>query len=95
MKPVDVKDNTYIDFKKEVNDKNPKFKVGDHVRISEYKNIFNKGYMPNWSEETFVISKIKNTIPSANVLNDLNGEEIIGIFYENELQKTNQKEFRI
>ena len=53
MKPVDVKDNTYIDFKKEVNDKDPKFKVGDHVRISKYKNIFAKGYMPNWSEEVF------------------------------------------
>ena len=51
MKPADVKDNTYIDFEKEVNDKNPKFKVGDHVRISKYKNIFAKGYMPNWSEE--------------------------------------------
>ena len=48
MKPVDVKDNTYIDFKKEVNDKNPKFKVDDHVRISEYKNIFAKGYTLNW-----------------------------------------------
>ena len=47
MKPVDVKDNTYIDFKKEVNDKDPKFKIGDHVRISKYKNIFAKGYMPN------------------------------------------------
>ena len=51
MKPADVKDNTYIDFEKEVNDKNPKFKVGDHVRISKYKNIFAKMYMPNWSEE--------------------------------------------
>ena len=50
MKPVDVKDNTYINFRKEVNDENPKFKVGDHVRISEYKNIFAKGYMQNWSE---------------------------------------------
>ena len=47
MKPVDVKDNTYIDFKKEVNDKDPKFKVGDQVRISKYKNIFAKGYTPN------------------------------------------------
>ena len=55
MKPVDVKDNTYIDFKKEVNDKDPKFKVGDHVRISKYRNIFAKGYIPNWSEEVFVI----------------------------------------
>ena len=63
IKPVDVKDNTYIDFKKEVSDKNPKFKVGDHVRISKYKNIFAKGYMPNWSEEIFIIKKIKNTVP--------------------------------
>ena len=59
MKPVDVKDNTYIDFKKEINDKNPKFKVCDHVRISKYNNIFAKGYMPNWSQEIFVIKKIK------------------------------------
>ena len=95
MKPIDVKDNTYIDFKKEINDKNPKFKVGDHVRISVYKNIFAKGYMPNWSEDNFVISKIKNTVPWTYVLNDLNGEEIIGTFYENELQATHQQEFRV
>ena len=94
MKPVDVKDNAYIKFKKEVNDKNPKFKVGDHVRISKYKNIFAKGYMPNWSEEIFIIKKIKNTVPWTYVINDLNGEEIVGTFYENELQGTSQKEFR-
>ena len=95
MKPVDVKDNTYIDFGKKVNDKDPKIKVGDYVRISKYKNIFAKGYMPNWSEEVFIISKIKNTVPWAHVVNDLNGEKIIGTFYEKELQKTNQQEFRI
>ena len=95
MKPVDVKDNTYTDFEKEVNNKDPKFKVGDYVRISKYKNIFAKGYMPNWSEEVFVINKTKNTVPWTYVINDLNGEEIIGTFYEKELQKTNQKEFRI
>ena len=89
MKPVDVKDKTYIDFKKEVNDKDPKFKVGDHVRISKYKNIFAKGYTPNWSEEVFVVSKIKNAVPWTYVINDLNGEEIIGIFYEKQLQRTN------
>ena len=61
MKPIDVKDNTYIDFGKEVNDNDPKFKVGDHLRIPKYKNIFSKGYTPNWSEEVFVIKKIKNT----------------------------------
>ena len=95
MKPVDVKDNTYIDFKKEVNDKNPKFKVGDHVRISKYKNISAKGYMSNCSEEIFIIKKIKYAVPWTYLINDLNGEEIIGTFYENELQKTDQKEFRI
>ena len=95
MKPVDVNDNTYIGFKKEVNDKNHKFKVGDHVRISKYKNIFVKGYMPNLSEEIFIIKKIKNIVPWAYVLNDLNGEEIIGTFYKNELQKTKQNEFKI
>ena len=63
MKPVDVKNSTYLDFKKEVNDKDPKFKVVDHVRISKYKNIFANGYTPNWSEEGFVIKKVKNTVP--------------------------------
>ena len=95
MKPIDVKDNTYIDFKKEVNDKDPKFKVGDHVRISKYKNIFAKAYKPNWSDEAFVVSKIKNTVPWTYIINDVKGEEIIGTFYENQLQKTNQQEFRI
>ena len=95
MKPADVINNTYIGFKKEVNDKNPKFKVGDHIRISKYKNIFAKGYMPNWSEEIFIIKKNKNTVPWTYVLNDLNGEETIVIFYENELIGTSQKEFRI
>ena len=91
MKPVDVKDNTYIDFEKEVNNKDPKFKVGDYVRISKHKNIFAKGYKPNWSEEVFIISKIKNTVPWAYVIDDLNGEEIIGTFYGKELQKSDQK----
>ena len=59
MKPTDAKDNTYIDVKKEINNKNPKFKVDDHVRISKYKNIFVKEYMPNWSEKIFIIKKIK------------------------------------
>ena len=88
MKPIDVKDNTYINTSKEINNnKDPKFKVGDRVRISKYKNIFAKWYMPNWSEEVFIIKKVKNTIPWTYLINDLNGEEIIGTFYE--------KEFRI
>ena len=95
MKPIDVKDNTYINTDKEINNKDPKFKVGDHVRISKYKNIFAKGYMPNWSEEVFVIKKVKRTIPWTYIFNDLKGEEITGTFYEKELQKTNREEFRI
>ena len=95
MKPVDVKDETYIDFKKDVNDKDSKFKVSDHVRISKYKNIFAKGYTPNWSEEFFVVSKIKNTVPWTYAINGLSREEIVGTCYEKELKKTNQKEFRI
>ena len=85
IKPIYVKDNTYIDFKKELNDKDPKFKVGDHVRISKHKDIFAKGYTPNWSEEVSVIIKIKNTVPWTYVINDLNGEEITVTFYEKEL----------
>ena len=77
MKPVDVRDNTYNNIAKEVNDNNPKFKVGDHVRISKYKSIFTIGYIPNWSEEVFVIKRIKNTVSWTYVINDLNGAEII------------------
>ena len=100
MKPVDVKDNRYIDSMelrsiKRLNDSNHKFSVGDHVRISKYKNIFVKGYIPSWSQEVFVIKKVKNTVPWTYVTNDLNGDEIIGTFYEKELQKTNQQELRI
>ena len=87
MKPVDVKDNAYFDFNKEVNDKDSKLKVGDHVGISKYKNIFAKGYTPNWFEEVFVIKEVKNTVPWRYVISDLNGEEIIGTFFEKELQK--------
>ena len=95
MKPIDVKDNTCIDFSKEVNDNDPKFKVGDHVRISKYRNIFAKGYTLNWSEQGFVIKKIRNTVPWTYVIDDLNGEEITGTFYEKELQKIDRQEFRI
>ena len=63
MKPVDVKNNTYIDFEEEVKDKDPKFKVIDRVRISKYKNIFAKGYTLNWSKEVFVVKIVRNTVP--------------------------------
>ena len=87
MKPVDIKDNSYTDFNKDVNDRDSKFKVGDHVRISKYRNIFAKGYTPNWSEDVFEIKKVKNAVPWTYVINDLNGEKTIGTFYEKELQK--------
>ena len=87
VRPVDVKDNTYIASEKEVNDKNPKFKVGDYVKISKYKNIFAKGCNPNWSEEGFVIKEIKITVPWTYVINDLNSQEIIGTFYEKRTAK--------
>ena len=91
----DVKSNTYINSIIGTNDKDPKFKIGDIVRISKYKNIFAKGCVPNWSEEVFVIIKVKKTVPLTYVISDLNGKEIVGTFYEKELQKTNQKEFRV
>ena len=95
MKPMDVKSDSFAEYNEESNEKDPKFKVGDHVRISKCKNIFAKGHTHNWSEEIFIIKKIKNTVPWTYVISDLNGEEIIGSFYEKELQKNNQKEFRI
>ena len=95
IKPVNVTDDSYVEYNEDFDKKDPKFKVGDHVRISKYKNIFAKGYTPNWSEEIFFISKIKNTVPWTYLINDLNGEEIPRSFYEIELQKANQKEFRI
>ena len=82
-----LKNNTYIDSIKEVDDKDPKFKVGDRVRISKYKNIFAKGYTPNWPEEVFVIKEVKNAVPWTYVINDFNGEESIGTFYEKEPKK--------
>ena len=99
MKPTDVKDNTYINTNdKETNDKDSKmikltikFKVGDRVRISKYKNIFDKGYTPNWFEEVFVIKKVKNTVPWIYVINDLNGEEIMRTFYEKNCKRRIKK----
>ena len=95
MKPVDVKWNTYINCSKEINNKDPKFEIGDIVRISKHKNTFAKGYVPNRSEEVFVITKVKNTVPWTYVISHLKGEEIVGTFWEKELQKTNQKGFSI
>ena len=88
MKPIDVGDNNKRVYIDEHNDKDSKFKVGDRVRISRYKNIFARGYAPNWSSEIFIVDKINNTVPYTYNLKDLNDEEIIGSFYDKELQKT-------
>ena len=95
MKRIDVTDDSYAKNNEDFTKKDLKFKVGDHVRISKYKKIFTKGYTPNLWEEIFVISKIKKAVSWTCVINDLNGEEITGSFYEKEFQKTSQKEFRI
>ena len=73
----------FTEYNEKSNEQDPKFKEGDHVRISKYKNIFTKGYTPNWSEEIFIVKKIKNTVPWTYVISDLNGEKIVGSFYEN------------
>ena len=95
IKPIDVTGDSYADYNEDFNKKYPKFNISDHLRISTYKNVFAKGYTPNWSEEVFVVTKIKNTVSWTYVFSDLNGEEITGRFYEKEFQKTSQEEFRM
>ena len=95
MKSVDLKSGTYINFNKMKNKEDFKFNVGDHVRISKYKNIFAKGFVPNWSAEVFVITKVKDTVPWIFVISDPIGEEIVRKFYKNELQKAKANEFGI
>ena len=88
MKPIDVKDDdnrVYID---EHNKKIARYNVGDRVRISKFKIIFAKGYTPNWSREIYINNKINDTVPYTYNLKDLNYKEIIGSFYDRELQKT-------
>ena len=87
IKLADVKPNIYIDFNKKNNKEGPKFKVCGNVRISKYKNIFAKYYIPNWSEEVFLITKVQNTLPWTYVISYLHGKDIVGTFYEKELQK--------
>ena len=88
MKPKDVKDGNKRVYIEENNKKDSKFKVGDRVRISKFKNIFAKGYTPNWSKEIFIVNKINDTVPYTYNLKDLNDVEILGSFYDRELQKT-------
>ena len=91
LKPVDVKSNTYIDFNKKINSKNPKFKIGDIIRISKYKNIFAKGYTQNWSEEVFVIKKVKNSVPWTYIISDLKGAVLLKRFMKKSCKKKKKK----
>ena len=88
MKPIDVRDNNKRVYIDERNEKDSRFKVGDRVRISKFKNMFAKGYTPNCRNETFIVDKINDIGPYTYNLKDLNDEEIIGSFYNRELQKT-------
>ena len=91
MKPVDAKSSTCINSSREINDRDSKFKVGDIVRISTCKNFFGKCCFLNWSEEVFVIKKVKNAVPWTYAIFDLKGEEIVETFLKKYFQKTNQK----
>ena len=95
MKPISVKSDSYAECNDDSNEKDPKFKFGDHVRISKYKHIFAKGYTENWLEEAFVVSKITGIFLCIYLISDLNGEPITRSFYEKELQKTSHEKFRI
>ena len=88
MKPTDVGNNNKRVYIDEHNEKRSRFKVGDRVRISKFRNIFANGYTPNWSREIFIVNKINDTVPYTNNIKDLNDEEIIGSFYDKELQKS-------
>ena len=88
MKPIDVKDNNKRVYVDEHNEEASRFKVSDRVRISKFKNIFAKGYTPNWSKEIFIVDKINDTVPYTYNIKDLNDEEIIRSFYDRELQKS-------
>ena len=91
VKPVDVKDNTYIDFGEEVNDKDPEFKFGDHARTSKYKYIFAKGHTPNWSEEVFVIKEVKNIVPWTMLLVILMMKKLLEYFMKKNCKKQIKK----
>ena len=91
MKPINVTPDSYAQYNEDSNKKEPKFKVGNHVRISKYKNILAKGYVPNWSEEVFVVNKIKNTVPWTYIISDLNGEKLLQVFTKKNWKKLVKK----
>ena len=95
MKPVNVKSSKYIDINEESNKEDPQFKIDDLARISKCKNIFAEGYTPNWSEEVFIIKKVKNTVLWTFDTSELNSEEIVGTFYEKNFKKQMKKSLEL
>ena len=95
MKPIDVKSDSYAEYDEDSNEKDPKFKIGDHVRISKYKKLFTKGYTQHWSEEVFVVSKIKNIVPCTYVIGNLNDEKkkMLEVFMKKNCKKLVKKKF--
>ena len=91
LKPIDVTSDSFAEYDEESNKKSPKFKFGNHVRISKYKNILAKGHVLYWSKEMFIVSKIKNTVQWTYVINDLNGEEIIVSFMKKNCKRLTKK----
>ena len=94
IKPIDVTSDSYAEYNEDFNETEPKFKVGDLVRISKYINDITKRYTQNWPEKVFFISKIRSTVPWTYVISDLNVDSITGSFYEKELQKIGTEKFR-
>ena len=74
MKPVDIKWNTFVNFNRKTDDQDPEFKIGDIVRITKYKNTFAKGYVPNWSEEAFMIKILKTLRSWSYAISDYKSE---------------------
>ena len=93
VKPVDVKSNTYINFSKQINDEDSKFKIGDIVRISKYKNVFVKGYVPSWSEEIFVITKVLSRGHMLLVI--LKAKKLLNIFMKKNCNKQTKKSLEL
>ena len=85
MKPINITSDSYVEYGEDFSEGEPRFRVGDRVRISKYKSIYAKGYTQNWSEEVFIFSKIKDTVLWTYSISDSNSDPITGSFYEKEL----------
>ena len=95
MKPIDVEDDSFAEYNEESNEKDPKFKVGDHVRISKFKHIFAKRYTPNWIDEILIVKKIKNAVSWTYIISDLNGEELLAVFMKKNCRELIKKNLEL